>query len=58
MGVEVEGNFKQKNTYTWSYENRVGKPKLFCNFSQLPLSIISLFLVLFTADVRFFSFFF
>ena len=32
-------------------------PNFLCNFSQLPLSNISLFTVLFTADVGFFSFF-
>ena len=45
-------------TYTWSYENRAGKPNFLCNFSQLLLSNISLFTVLYTADFGFFGFFF
>ena len=41
----------------WSYENRVGKPNFSCNFSQLPLSNISLFTVLLIADLFFVSLF-
>ena len=34
--------YKNESKYTWSYENRAGKPNFLCNFSQLLSSNISL----------------
>ena len=53
--IDVIYGYKTIYKYTWSYENRVGKPNFLCNFSQLLLSNISLFTVLFTADFDFFA---